>query len=84
MMEWTEENNKATISQLLDYYADLLAVYRDFVQQNLDTDLPAKLKALQTLKLLATTINFLLKRWSPAYQGYDGTLILFSLNLDNH
>lgn len=72
MVEWTEENNKATISQLLDYYADLLVAYRDFVDQNLDADLPTKLKVLQTLKSLATTIDALLKRWSLAYRGYDG------------
>ena len=71
-MEWTEENNKATINGLLDDYADLLAVYRDFVDQNLDAELPTKLKALQTLKSLATTIDTLLKRWSFAYRGYDG------------
>ena len=71
-MEWTEENNKETINGLLDYYADLLAVYRDFVHQNLDAELPTKLKALQTLKSLATTIDTLLKRWSFAYRGYDG------------
>ena len=71
-MEWTAENNKATINGLLDYYADLLAVYREFVDQNLDAELPTKLKALQTLKSLATTIDTLLKRWSFAYRGYDG------------
>ena len=71
-MEWTEENNKATINGLLDDYADLLAVYREFVDQNLDAELPTKLKALQTLKSLATTIDTLLKRWSFAYRGYDG------------
>ena len=71
-MEWTEKNNKKTINELLDYYADLLGAYGDFVDQNLDADLPTKLKALQTLKSLATTIDFLLKRWSFAYQGYDG------------
>ena len=71
-MEWTEENNKETINGLLDYYADLLAVYRDFVHQNLDAEVPTKLKALQTLKSLATTIDTLLKRWSFAYRGYDG------------
>ena len=71
-MEWTAENNKATINELLDYYADLLGVYRDFVDENLDADLPTKLQALQTLKSLATTIDFLLKRWSLAYRGYDG------------
>ena len=72
MMEWTGENNKATINELLDYYADLLAVYRDFVHENLDADLPTKLQSLQTLKSLATTIDFLMKRWSLAYRGYDG------------
>ena len=72
MIEWTEENNKATINGLLDDYADLLAVYREFVDQNLDAELPTKLKALQTLKSLATTIDTLLKRWSFAYRGYDG------------
>lgn len=71
-MEWTEENNKATISELLDYYAELLGGYGDFVSENLDADLPTKLKALQTLKSLATTIDSLLKRWSVAYRGYDG------------
>ena len=71
-MEWTAENNKETINGLLDDYADLLAVYRDFVDQNLDAELPTKLKALQTLKSLATTIDTLLKRWSFAYRGYDG------------
>jgi DNA-binding transcriptional ArsR family regulator len=71
-MEWTAENNKETINGLLDDYADLLAVYRDFVHQNLDAELPTKLKALQTLKSLATTIDTLLKRWSFAYRGYDG------------
>ena len=71
-MEWTAENNKATINELLDYYADLLGGYRDFVHENLDADLPTKLKSLQTLKSLATTIDFLLKRWSLAYRGYDG------------
>ena len=71
-MEWTAENNKATINGLLDDYADLLAVYRDFAEQNLDAELPTKLKALQTLKSLATTIDTLLKRWSFAYRGYDG------------
>ena len=71
-MEWTAENNKATINGLLDYYADLLAEYRDFVHQNLDAEVPTKLKALQTLKSLATTIDTLLKRWSFAYRGYDG------------
>ena len=71
-MEWTAENNKATINGLLDDYADLLAVYRDFALQNLDAELPTKLKALQTLKSLATTIDTLLKRWSFAYRGYDG------------
>ena len=58
-MEWTAENNKATINGLLDDYADLLAVYREFVDQNLDAELPTKLKALQTLKSLATTIDTL-------------------------
>ena len=72
MMEWTAENNKETINGLLDDYADLLAEYRDFVHQNLDAELPTKLKALQTLKSLATTIDTLLKRWSFAYRGYDG------------
>ena len=71
-MEWTEKNNKATISELLDYYADLLGVYGDFVHENLDSELPTKLKVLQTLKSLATTIDLLLKRWSFAYRGYDG------------
>ena len=71
-MEWTAENNKATINGLLDDYADLLAVYWEFVDQNLDAELPTKLKALQTLKSLATTIDTLLKRWSFAYRGYDG------------
>ena len=71
-MEWTEENNKETINGLLDYYADLLAVYREFVDQNLDAEVATKLKALQTLKSLATTIDTLLKRWSFAYRGYDG------------
>ena len=71
-MEWTEENNKSTINELLDYYADLLGVYGDFVDENLDADLPTKLKVLQTLKSLATTIDLLLKRWSVAYRGYDG------------
>ena len=71
-MEWTAENNKATINGLLDNYADLLAVYREFVHRNLDAELPTKLKALQTLKSLATTIDTLLKRWSFAYRGYDG------------
>ena len=71
-MEWTAENNKETINGLLDNYADLLAVYREFVDQNLDAELPTKLKALQTLKSLATTIDTLLKRWSFAYRGYDG------------
>ena len=37
-MEWTAENNKATINGLLDNYADLLAVYREFVHQNLDAE----------------------------------------------
>ena len=58
-MEWRAENNKATINELLDYYADLLGVYRDFVDENLDADLPTKLQTLQTLKSLATTIDFL-------------------------
>ncbi len=71
-MEWTAENNKETINGLLDDYADLLAAYRDFVHQNLDAELPTKLKALQTLKSLATTIDTLLKRWSFVYRGYDG------------
>ena len=71
-MEWTAENNKATINGLLDNYADLLAVYREFVDQNLEAELPTKLKALQTLKSLAMTIDTLLKRWSFAYRGYDG------------
>ena len=71
-MEWTEENNKATINQLLDYYADLLAVYRDFALQHLDADLSTKLKTLQTLKSIATTTDSLLKRWSFTYRGYDG------------
>ena len=71
-MEWTAENNKETINGLLDNYADLLAVYREFVHRNLDAELPTKLKALQTLKSLATTIDTLLKRWSFAYRGYDG------------
>ena len=71
-MEWTAENNKETINGLLDNYADLLAEYREFVDQNLDAELPTTLKALQTLKSLATTIDTLLKRWSFAYRGYDG------------
>ena len=71
-MVWTQENNKATISELLDYYANLLDVYGGFVDENLDADLPTKLKVLQTLKSLATTIDLLLKRWSFAYRGYDG------------
>ena len=71
-MEWTAENNKETINGLLDNYADLLAEYREFVHRNLDAELPTKLKALQTLKSLATTIDTLLKRWSFAYRGYDG------------
>ena len=71
-MEWTETHNKTTINELLDFYADLLAGYRDFVVQNLDSELPIKLKALQELKSVATTIELLLKRWSFAYRGYDG------------
>ena len=74
-MEWTAENNKETINGLLDYYADLLAVYRDFVDQNLDAELPTKLKALQTLKSLATTIDTLLKRWS--FRFFDARCNLF-------
>lgn len=72
MMEWTAENNKATINGLLDFYADLLNGYRDFVDENLDAELAIKLKALQELKSVATTIELLLKRWSFAYRGYDG------------
>ena len=71
-MEWTETNNKATINELLDYYADLIAEYRDFAVQNLDAGLPIKLKALQEFKSVATTIELLLKRWAFAYLGYDG------------
>ena len=71
-MEWTETNNKTTINELLDFYADLLAEYRDFALQNLDAKLPIKLKALQEFKSVATTIELLLKRWSFAYRGYDG------------
>ena len=71
-MEWTDENNKTTINGLLDYYADLLTGYRGFALQNLDADLATKLKSLQTLKSIATTIDALLKRWSFAYRGYDG------------
>ena len=32
-MEWTEQNNRETIHELLDYYADLLAAYGDFVHE---------------------------------------------------
>ena len=71
-MEWTAENNKATINGLLDFYADLLVGYRDFVDRHLDAELPIKLKALQELKSVATTIERLLKQWSFAYRGYDG------------
>ena len=72
MMEWTSENNKETINGLLDFYADLLAGYRNFVDQNLDAEFAIKLKALQELKSVATTIELLLKRWSFVYRGYDG------------
>ena len=71
-MEWTETHNKTTINELLDFYADLLAAYRDFAVQHLDAELPIKLKALQEFKSVATTIELLLKRWSFAYRGYDG------------
>ena len=71
-MEWTAENNKTTINGLLDFYADLLAGYRDFVDENLEVELPVKLKALQEFKSVATTIERLLKQWSFAYRGYDG------------
>ena len=71
-MEWTETHNKTTINELLDFYADLLAAYRDFAVQNLDAELPIKLKVLQEFKSVATTIELLLKRWSFAYRGYDG------------
>ena len=70
-MTWTEENNKATINQLLDYYADLLSRYADFVEQLGTADLPTKLKSLQTLKSVAFTIDALLRRWSFANRGYD-------------
>ena len=71
-MEWTETQNKKTINELLDFYADLLSAYRDFAVQHLDAELPIKLKALQEFKSVATTIELLLKRWSFAYRGYDG------------
>ena len=71
-MEWTAENNKTTINGLLDFYADLLSGYRDFVDENLDAEVAIKLKALQELKSVAMTIELLLKRWSFAYRGYDG------------
>lgn len=71
MMEWTEENNKQTINTLLDYYADLLSRYADFVEQMATADLTTKLKTLQTLKSVAVTIDTLLRRWSFAYRGYD-------------
>ena len=70
-MAWTEDNNKATINQLLDYYADLLSRYADFVEQLSTADLPTKLKSLQTLKSVALTIDALLRRWSFANRGYD-------------
>lgn len=70
-MEWTEDNNKATINHLLDYYADLLSRYADFVEQLGTADLPTKLKSLQTLKSVALTIDALLRRWSFANRGYD-------------
>ena len=70
-MAWTEDNNKATINQLLDYYADLLSRYADFVEQLGTADLPTKLKSLQTLKSVALTIDALLRRWSFANRGYD-------------
>ena len=70
-MAWTENNNKATINQLLDYYADLLSRYADFVAQLSTADLPTKLKSLQTLKSVALTIDALLHRWSFANRGYD-------------
>ena len=71
MMEWTEEHNKRTINTLLDYYADLLSRYADFVEQTATADLTTKLKTLQTLKSVAVTIDTLLRRWSFAYRGYD-------------
>ena len=70
-MAWTEDNNKQTINQLLDYYADLLSRYADFVEQLGTADLPTKLKSLQTLKSVALTIDALLRRWSFANRGYD-------------
>ena len=70
-MAWTEDNNKATINQLLDYYADLLSRYAEFVEQLGTADLPTKLKSLQTLKSVALTIDALLRRWSFANRGYD-------------
>ena len=72
MMEWTAENNKETINGLLDFYADLLAGYQDFVAENLDAELAIKLKTLQELKSVATTIERFLKQWSFVYRGYDG------------
>lgn len=74
-MNWTDAENKATISELLDFYAVLLSEFSAFISERLDgadTDLQEKLKTLQTLKSVATTIDFLLKRWSFAYRGYDG------------
>ena len=70
-MAWTEDNNKATLNQLLDYYADLLSRYADFVEQLETANLPTKLKSLQTLKSVALTIDALLRRWSFANRGYD-------------
>ena len=77
-MEWTEQNNRETINELLDYYADLLAAYGDFVHETVSVppvgDLPTKLRCLQTLKSLASTIDFLMKRWSLIYRGYDSNM----------
>ena len=76
-MTWTDADNKATINQLLDFYADLLSEFSDAIPEMLGsegTELLEKLQALQMLQSLATTIDSLLKRWSFAHRGYDGNV----------
>lgn len=68
---WTEEQNKATINQYLDYYAEILKNFAAWVEQIATADLITKLKALQTLKSVVLMIDTFLRRWSFAYRGYD-------------
>lgn len=69
----TEAQNRATINRLLNVYDQVLDRYGEVLEQKMTSEMEPSEKALllNNFKLLASTADVLMKRWSIVHHGHD-------------